>query len=42
MEFDLKSLFGLYVQLYSLAETTQLPPRPAFGLMYEGATGQPR
>ncbi len=30
-------------QLYSLAETPQLPPHPpAFGLIYEGATCQPR
>jgi hypothetical protein len=27
------------VQLYSLAETSQLPPPPAFGLIYEGAIG---
>jgi hypothetical protein len=33
-----KSFFGLY----SLAETPQLPPPPAFGLIYEGAIGQPR
>ncbi len=30
------------VQLYSLAETPQLPPPTAFGLIYEGAFGQPR
>ena len=45
MEFDLQSLFGLDVQLYSLAETpataTPIYP-PAFGLIYEGAIGQPR
>jgi hypothetical protein len=49
MALDLKSLFGLHVQcaqLYSLAETTQRnprpPPPPPFGLIYEGAIGQPR
>ncbi len=31
-----------FVQLYSMAETPQLPPPPAFGLIYEGAIGQPR
>jgi hypothetical protein len=43
MELDLLSLFGLHVhctQMYSLAETPQLPPSP-FGLIYEGVTGQP-
>ncbi len=29
-------------QLYSLAETPQATPPPAFGLIYEGAIGQPR
>ncbi len=43
MEFGLKSLFGLH--LHSC--THWLRPRnhplpPAFGLMYEGAIGQPR
>jgi hypothetical protein len=33
MELDLQSL---------LAETTQLSPTPALGLIYEGAIGQPR
>jgi hypothetical protein len=51
MELDIQSLFGLHAwlhvhcaQLYSLAETLQLPPPPAFGLIYdyEGAIGQPR
>ncbi len=42
MEVDLQSLFGLHVtwcaQLYSLAETPQLPtPPPAFGLVYGGS-----
>ncbi len=47
MELDLQSLFGLYVHTawpYSLAETPQQPPSPhppAFGVIYEGATGQP-
>jgi hypothetical protein len=39
MELDLPSLFGLHVhcaQLYSLAETPQLTPPPAFGFIYEG------
>jgi hypothetical protein len=40
MELDLQSLFGLHVtwcaQLYSLAETPQLPPPPAFGLALRG------
>ncbi len=36
------------VQLYSFAETQQAtplpppPPTPAFGLIYDGAIGQPR
>ncbi len=30
------------VQLYSLAETPQLPPLPASGLIFEGAIDQPR
>jgi hypothetical protein len=39
MELDLQVYFGSCVQLYSLAETPQLPPAPAFGfgLIYEGA-----
>ncbi len=40
MEVDLQSLFGLHVtwcaQLYSLAETSHLPPPPAFGLVLRG------
>ncbi len=40
MELDLQSLFGLHVtwcaQLYSVAETPQLPPPPAFGLALRG------
>ncbi len=43
-KLDLQSLFGLLVTsvLYSLAETPQLPPSPAVGLICEGAIGQPR
>ncbi len=40
IELDLQSLFGLHVtwcaQLFSLAETLQHPPPPAFGLIYDG------
>ncbi len=40
MDIDLQSLFKLHVtwcaQLYSLAETTQVPPAPAFGLVLRG------
>jgi hypothetical protein len=39
---DLQSLFGLYVYRYSLADTRNFPPPPAFGFIYEGANGQPR
>jgi hypothetical protein len=43
MELDLQSLFEPCVQLYSLAESPQLPPPPSpFELIYEGAIGQPR
>jgi hypothetical protein len=46
MEVNLQSLFGLQVtwcaQLYSLAETTHPHQSPAFGLVDEGAIGQPR
>jgi hypothetical protein len=42
MELDLQSLFGLHVHS-RLAETPQPTPLPpAFGLIYEGAVGQPR
>jgi hypothetical protein len=44
MELDLQSLFGLHVhcaQLYSLDLATR-PLPPAFGLIFEGAIGQPR
>jgi hypothetical protein len=37
-----KFIWDLYAQLYSMDETPQLPPSPAFGLIYEGAFGQPR
>jgi hypothetical protein len=37
-----QSLLGLLcITVYLLAETPQLP-LPAFGLIYEGAIGQPR
>ncbi len=45
MELNLQSLFGLHVhcaQLYYLAETLQPYPLPEFGLIYEGASGQPK
>ncbi len=41
MELDLQSYLVSCALLYSLAETLQLPP-PSFGLIYEGAIGQPR
>ncbi len=41
MEIDLQVYLSSCVQLYSLAETPQLPPPLAFGLIYEGAIGQP-
>jgi len=44
MELDL-IIFGLHVhctRLYSLAETPNPLHPPAFGLIYEGAIGQPR
>ncbi len=48
LDADLRSLFGLHVmwwpQPYSLAETPHPPSPypPVFGLVYEGAIGQPR
>ncbi len=42
MELDLQIFLSSCVQLYSLAETPQLPPPPAFGPIYKGAIGQPR
>jgi hypothetical protein len=42
VELDLQSFFWApCAQLYSLAETPQVR-NPAFGLIYEGAIGQPR
>jgi hypothetical protein len=40
MELDLQSLFHVH-SCSSLAETPHTHP-PAFGLIYEGASGQPR
>jgi hypothetical protein len=42
MELDLQSLIGLLCTAVLIAETPQVPPPPAFGLIYEGAIGQPR
>jgi hypothetical protein len=44
MESDLQSLLWLHVHssTHFLVETPQPPPPPAFGLIYEGAIGQPR
>ncbi len=44
MELDLQSLFGLHVhsRTYWLRPHTPLPPSSPFGLIYEGAIGQPR
>ncbi len=45
MELDLQVYLGscvVYNCTYSLAETPQLPPSPAFMLIYEGAIGQQR
>jgi hypothetical protein len=43
MELDLQSFLGSYIELYSFAETPQNSPSPpAFGLICEGAIGQPR
>ncbi len=41
MELDLKSL-GYYEQLYSMLRPRNSPSLPPFGLIYEGAIGQPR
>ncbi len=41
MELELKSLFGLHVHSCT-AETPQPPAPPAFGLICQGASGQPR
>ncbi len=37
-----KFIWAPCAQLYSLAETPQPPPTPAFGLIYEGASSPPR
>ncbi len=45
MELDLQSLFGLHVHSCSHWPRPRNPPpphSPAFGLIYEGAIGQPR
>jgi hypothetical protein len=45
MELDLQSLFGLHVQCaqpYYWLKPRNHPPPLAFGLIYEGAIGQPR
>jgi hypothetical protein len=39
MDITLQSLFGL---LCTAVLIGRLPPSPAFGLIYEGAIGQPR
>jgi hypothetical protein len=39
MELDLQSLFGL---LCTAVLIGNCPPPPAFGVLYEGAIGQPR
>jgi hypothetical protein len=41
MELDLQSLFGLHV-LSCIYWLRPHPPPPPFGLIYEGAIGQPR
>jgi hypothetical protein len=41
MELDLQSLFGLHVIVHSCTHWLR-PHTPAFGLIYEGAIGQPR
>jgi hypothetical protein len=42
MELDLQSLFGLRVHSCTDWLRPGNPPSPAFGLIYEGAIGQPR
>jgi hypothetical protein len=44
MKLDLQSLFGLHVYscIHWLRPRNPTPPPPAFGLIYEGAIGQPR
>ncbi len=41
MELDLQSLFGLLLTAVLIGDP-QLPPSPAFVLIYEGAIGQPK
>jgi hypothetical protein len=41
-ELDLQSIFGLYVHCAELYSTPSPIIPPAFGLIYEGAIGQPR
>ncbi len=44
MELDLQSLFGLHVHscTHWLGPRNTTPRPPVFGLIYEGAVGQPR
>ncbi len=42
MELDLQSLFGFHVHSCANWQRLRNPPTPAFGLIYEGAVGQPR
>jgi hypothetical protein len=42
MELDLQSLFGLHVHSCTHWLRADTPQTPAFGLIYEGAIGQPR
>ncbi len=44
MELDLQSLFGLHVYTTAvlIGWDPATPPSPAFGLICEGAIGQPR
>ncbi len=42
MELDLQSLFGLLCTAALIGWDPANPPLPAFGLIYEGAIGQPR
>jgi hypothetical protein len=42
MELDLQSLFGLHVHCRTHLLKPSNPLPPAYGLIYEGAIGQPR
>jgi hypothetical protein len=42
MEVDLQSLFGLHVHSRTHWLRPRNPPPPPFGLIFEGAIGQPR